>query len=67
MRAGLARVFGAKKAGKLALVVAAAAAGVLAVGALQQAAASAADVLKVRLGGDKTEITVPDQIEVNVN
>lgn len=57
MRAGLARIFRADKAGKLAFVIAAAAAGVLAVGALQiaQAAASAADVLKVRLGGDKTE------------
>ena len=58
MRAGLARVFLAKKAGKLALVVAVAAAGALAVGALQAAAASAADVLKVRLGGDKAETRI---------
>lgn len=57
MRAGLASIVMANKAGKLAFVIAAAAAGVLAVGALQiaQAAASAADVLKVRLGGDKAE------------
>ncbi|HEX5775943.1 MAG TPA: N-acetylmuramoyl-L-alanine amidase [Caulobacteraceae bacterium] len=58
MRSGLASMFRAKKAGKLALVVAAAAAGVLAVGALQAAAASAADVLKVRLGGDKAETRI---------
>ena len=58
MRAGLARVFMAKKAGKLALVIVAATAGVLAVGAWQQAAASAADVLKVRLGGDKAETRI---------
>ena len=57
MRAGLAGVFRANKAGKFALVRGAAAAGVLALGALQlaQAAASTADVLKVRLGGDKAE------------
>lgn len=57
MRAGLAGAVMANKAGKLAVVVVAAAACVLGVGALQiaQAAASAADVLKVRLGGDKTE------------
>ena len=57
MRAGLAGVFRANKAGKFALVMGAAAAGVLALGALQlaQAAASTADVLKVRLGGDKAE------------
>jgi N-acetylmuramoyl-L-alanine amidase len=57
MRAGLAKVVKANRAGKLVMVTAAAAACVLAVGALQiaQAAASAADVLKVRLGGDKTE------------
>ena len=57
MRSGLAGVFRANKAGKFALVMGAAAAGVLALGALQlaQAAASTADVLKVRLGGDKAE------------
>ena len=60
MRAGLAGVFRANKAGKFALVMGAAAAGVLALGALQlaQAAASTADVLKVRLGGDKAETRI---------
>lgn len=60
MRAGLAWFARANKAGKLALVVGVAALGVLAVGALQlaQAAASSADVLKVRLGGDKSETRI---------
>jgi len=53
---GLAGVRKATKAGKLTAVLAGLAACVLGVGALQIAeAAAAADLLKVRLGGDKTE------------
>src|SRR5215218_1001650 len=55
MRVGLVGVVGGKGA-KLAALIAVAAAGVLAIGAVQMAqAAGTADVLKVRLGGDKTE------------
>ena len=57
MRAGLAGLFAADKAGRLAIVLVAAMACVLAFGAVQiaKAAGSAADVLKVRLGGDRAE------------
>ncbi len=57
MRAGLAGVFAADKAGRLAIVLVAAMACVLAFGAVQiaKAAASSADVIKVRLGGDNAE------------
>jgi N-acetylmuramoyl-L-alanine amidase len=55
MRLGLVGVVGGKGA-KFAALIAVAAAGLLAVGATQMAeAAGAADVLKVRLGGDRSE------------